>query len=352
MKLGLVVHDMGINALGRAYALSLLAESRGWEARAAGVSSSGHLWPVLEQTGFARKCVVARGSDELEAMAAWADVLIAVKLLPESFGVAARLARAHSKPLLLDIDDPDFEQRLGRSTNWADRHRAASEQRSLDGLAAQARKVPRIVSNPVLQRRWGGALVPHVRVPRALSDQQNASGDITVAFVGTNRRHKGIGVLRDSVALLATQGYRLLVTDDPPDDAQPWERWVGETSLTEGLRLIESADILAVPSLRSGYAPAQLPVKLIDAMMAGRAIVATRLEPAKWAIGRAGLLCRPGSVRDLAKRLGNLKDFGRRAELGRRARDRALTRFTPEAVGPAFEVAVQQAVATGSVGDE
>ena len=327
---------MGINALGRAYSLGLLAEFLGWDVRAAGPSRSGGLWPVVAETAFAERCAVATGISELDSLADWADVLVAVKMLPESFGVGIRLAADRGKPLVLDIDDPDLEQRIARSKARTPSAQSAAEQSDLRDLSRAATGYPKLVSNPVLQRKWGGEIIPHVRAERGVA-AASASDGITVAFVGTPRRHKGIDVLRAAISDLSAEGYRLVVTSEPPDDARPWERWIGPTSFEEGLRLLDESDIAAVPSLRAGYAPEQLPVKLIDAMMAGRAIVASDLEPVRWALDGTGRLVRPGSTRSLRKELKGLRSDHDRCDLGRRARDVALSRFTPAAVAPAFE---------------
>ncbi len=91
---------------------------------------------------------------------------------------------------------------------------------------------------------------------------------------------------------------------------------------------------MALPSLDQGYAPAQVPVKLIDAMHAGRAVVASDLPPVRWALGDAGLLVPPGSVGQLSAALVKLADPEVRARLGQAARSRALERFVPGAVSP------------------
>ena len=346
VRVGMVVHDMGINALGRAYSLGLVVSHLGWEFRVVGPSSTGSLWPVIGGSPFARTCAITTGRDDLVPLADWATIVLAVKALPESFGAAADVARDRGRPLLLDIDDPDLEQRKARVRAQHGRVRGRHQLRALRRLRARALAYPTTVSNPVLQRSWGGTVVPHARMSRTRGDRPDQE-QVNVGFIGTARHHKGIEVLRHAVEQLAGSGYRLTVTDDPPPDAREWEDWRGVTSFEEGLRLTGLCDIVAVPSLRSGYAPAQLPVKLVDAMMSSAAVVASDLEPIRWALGDAGLLCRPGSVRSLATRLRELRSSERRRRLGHAAHSRALAAFTPEAIAPTFSAAVNRALAEG-----
>lgn len=344
----MVVHDMGINALGRAYSLGLLISHLGGESRVIGPSSTGRVWPVIARAGFADSCDITAGPQDLVPHVKWATIVVAIKALPESFGAAATVASALRRPVLLDIDDPDLEQRKARLIAERGRIRGRHQLRALRRLGARVQDYPRTVSNPVLQRSWGGTLVPHVREARPAPPPRVEGPGVDVAFVGTARHHKGIGVLRKAVAQLAGEGFRLTVTDDPPPDAKEWEDWRGTTSLDEGLRLIEQSDIAAIPSLRGGYSPAQLPVKLVDAMMSGAAIVASDLEPIRWALGDAGLLCRPGSVRSLRAQLWELRGATRRRALGELAYARAIDRFTPASIAPTFSAAIDAALSGGA----
>jgi glycosyltransferase involved in cell wall biosynthesis len=338
------------NSLGRTYCLWLLARELGWETVVAGVKGTA-VWSPLAGTAFAADCVVPDQAGLVAEPAvrdaiAGADLVIAVKPLPTSFGLALRLAG--DTPLLLDIDDPDIEVR----TVWrspAERLRRPAflgRQRELARLGRLARTVPRLVSNPVLEELYGGDVVPHVR-PRSGAPELGTSDRPVVRFVGSPRGHKGVDVLRRSVAALAPEGYSLEVTGPAPADATAWERWLGTTSLAEGERLVATADVVAIPSLPTAWSPAQLPAKLIDAMMHGRAIVASSTAPVAWALGTTGLLVPPGDERALRGALRRMKDPDARAEFGIAARERAVRRFSVDAVAPVFERAAVAALREG-----
>lgn len=347
----LVTPNFENNSLGRTYCLWLLARAIGWDPLVVGVKGTA-VWGPLEGSPFATDCRVPTVAGPAAEPAvrdaiAGADLVLAVKPLPTSFGLALRLTEATGTPLLLDIDDPDIEVRtVWRGT--AERLRRPAflpRQRALARLGRLARDVPRMVSNPVLQEMYGGTVVPHVRIPAAAPTYRETSAPV-VRFVGSPRGHKGVDVLRGSVAALAPQGFTLEVTGPPPADAAQWERWLGTTTLEEGERLVATADVIAIPSLPTAWSPAQLPAKLIDAMMHGRAIVASSTAPVAWALGGAGLLVPPGDEPALRSALTRYADADLRREHGASARERAVQRFSVDAVAPAFEGAVRDGMRT------
>lgn len=354
MRCLLLSHDLADNALGRAYSHWLIGRELGWATVTAGPTSTGELWAPLQKSEFASSCrrlrlPLADRRSELRELVDWADVVIAIKLWPRSLGLALRVTKQTGLPLLIDIDDPDLEtveELVAGPDGFRNRvhfWRRGVTVAHLHRLRERAAGYSRITSNPALRELYGGAVVPHARSWRESGDPHMTSA-CTVAFVGTPRLHKGIDVVRAAVARLADEGFTLVVTGPVPRDARPWERWVGWTSLAEGQRIVDHADIVALPSLPTHAGRRQLPVKLIDAMMASRAIVVSDLPTLRWAVGDAGgLVVRPGSVADLEDALRRLRDPALRTQLGADARRRAGRMFTPAAVAPAFSAAVRSA---------
>jgi len=333
MNIAMAVHDMQNNALGRAFSLALATDELGHETRVVGPSSGG-LWDVLAGTAFAERCQVNPSREQLSALGDWCDAVISVKALPDSLRTATDIGRRFGVPVVLDMDDPDLEV-LRYTVHQRYRKRRLRRWRASRGvarLASTARSLSTMVSNPMLQEMYGGVLVPHCRRPGSPRPFPDVSDTVTVGFIGTPRAHKGLNVLREAVTALAPVGFRLVVTARPPADGRTWEKWTGPTSLDEGLRLLESLDVVVVPSLSQTYGPYQLPVKLIDAMMSGVPVVASDLGPIRWALGDAGILVPPGSSSGLVTALSALSDPGRRMELGTAGRRRGLQMFTPEAV--------------------
>src|SRR5436309_1094943 len=97
LRLLLITPNYANNSLGRTYCLWLLARELGWNAQIAGVNGEA-LWEPLrlhrDAGGFAADCHIltslpaAAQSARLDEMATDSDVIIAVKPLPTSLGVA------------------------------------------------------------------------------------------------------------------------------------------------------------------------------------------------------------------------------------------------------------------------
>jgi glycosyltransferase involved in cell wall biosynthesis len=350
MRLLLLSSDLSGNALGRAQSLWLIARELGWDVRVAGPLRQ-ELWPPVRDSAFADICqplpISGRRPFLPDDLCRWSDATVAVKAMPESFGLAVRAQTSLRGPLLLDIDDPDLDEvqriaplRAKCGLVHPRRIRSGYHPWQLKLLERKTRSVPILTSNPSLRLRHGGYLIPHVReaVPPGRAHVRERP---VVAFVGTPRIHKGIEVLRSAVSRLSYKGLLLVLTSQAPSDAAPWERWVGETNLADGRSLLDEADIVALPSLDMPFAREQLPVKVIDAMLSARAIVASELPPLRWALASTGLYTRPGSVEDLVGALQSLMLPARRVALAKAARHRALGMFTPTVVAPRLLRAIE-----------
>jgi len=112
--------------------------------------------------------------------------------------------------------------------------------------------------------------------------------------------------------------------------------------------LLAAADVFAMPSLWEG-----LPLALLEAMLAGKAIVASRISGIPEAVtdGVEGLLSTPGEVASLRQALGRLlSDSGLRTRLGAAALARARREFTVEAMVDAYERRYRAALGVGMPG--
>jgi glycosyltransferase involved in cell wall biosynthesis len=276
-----------------------------------------------------------------------ADLVVSVKPVPGSFDIARAVAHRAERPLLLDIDDPDLEGLLAIGNPVRAVAKSILRARSYWGARDLRKYVwdyPRTVSNPTLQDWYGGDIVPHAR-PDTGVGASHVRVRPHVVFVGTNRPHKGLESLRRAVSALSSEGFTLTVTDVAPDDARPHERWVGTTTLQAGIDLVQASDIVVIPSVAKNlYSGGQLPVKIIDAMIAGRAVVASDLAPLRWALGEGGVTFRAGDLDDLTAKLRVLAEPSAREILGSAARIRALEMFTVEAVAEPFRLACEAAL--------
>lgn len=342
------------NSTGRTYSLWLMCKRLGWDAEV--LAPVGEMWDPLVGSDFDAASTLLAGDPstrerQLNEAIDRADLVIPVKPLPGSFGLVADRIDDLGAAVLLDIDDPDLEAAFARPRTFREvarrvirfrRHRA--HLRVHRSLVEAAGRVPVLVSNPVLQRRYGGTIVPHARVDSG-PGVPHTSTSPRVVFVGTNRAHKGVDLLRHAIDELSDEGFTLTVTDDAPEDAKPWESWVGGTTFADGIELVKRGDIVVLPSgARDSYAHAQLPAKLMDAMLAGRGIIVSDLEPMTWALGSAGLSFPTDDRQALVDCLRQMADPARRSVLGTAARERALQLFEVSATTPAFEAACTSAI--------
>jgi glycosyltransferase involved in cell wall biosynthesis len=361
IRLLLVTPSFENNGLGRTYCLWLLARELGWKTKVVGVVGQ-HVWSPLQDTAFAADCHLLFGLTDSQRQTAlreateWSNAVLAIKPLPESLGVAEAVATRVGRPLLADVDDPDIEYRL----SWQPLRRRIRDRvgsgryRELVRMRALTQALPLTVSNPVLEEWYGGGLIiPHVRAEEpAPRFNSGAAGPVIVRFVGSPKGHKGLPELRRSVeqARAGRDGLdvQLEVTAGAPEDAKSWERWLGQTTFDEGQALVASADIVALPSLGKTWSLAQLPAKLMDAMMHGRAVIASDLAPLRWALGGTGLLVPPGDVLALTDAIRELGAPARREQLGKAAYERALQTFGVRAVAPRFAEHVLSAMTRGT----
>jgi glycosyltransferase involved in cell wall biosynthesis len=160
-----------------------------------------------------------------------------------------------------------------------------------------------------------------------------------VTAVGRLAVEKGYGYLIDAAreVCAAAPGTRFLIVGNGPEE-QALSTRIRGAGLEAHVRLLgrreDIADILAVtdvfvmPSLTEG-----MPMALLEAMAAGKAVVATPVGEIPRMIddGRSGLLVRPRDARGLAEAIaGLLKDRQRAMMLGRAARQRVEADFSAE----------------------
>lgn len=94
-------------------------------------------------------------------------------------------------------------------------------------------------------------------------------------------------------------------------------------------------DVVAMPSRSEGF-----PLAMVEAMLAARPVIATRVGsmPEAIADGETGLLIEKNDVNGLANALRMLRNHPQqRVQLGQRAREKAVSQFTVEAMTASYE---------------
>ncbi len=109
---------------------------------------------------------------------------------------------------------------------------------------------------------------------------------------------------------------------------------------SDGPRLVAGLDVVVLPSRSEG-----VPLALLEAMAAGRPVVATAVGGNPFALGDAGLLVPPDAPKPLAAAIARvLDDPALAAALGARARARAEARFSERAMAAAYMALYDEAL--------
>lgn len=365
-KIAILCPDLGSNALGRAIVLHELCR-RFADAFIMGPVGSNGLWPPARQLRidirpFDALEAWAGGPKKMEQLAREFDVdlLYASKPLPRSFGVALAWRKISGVPVAVDIDD--WERALYSGLPL---HRRIWHERRFNPLAAVEKLEARVeeadaitVVSTFLQRRFGGAIIPHARdqsrfTPDSLArdtirGRLGLEGLFCVMFLGSARPYKGIDLLAQAVSELPPElGCRLGLVW-PPNPSRWLKSLVRKyreriltfptVPLDEVADYMAAADIIAVPQLSTPQTAGQIPARLMDAMAMARPIIATAVSDIPSILApEAGIVVPPGDV-------GALRTALHRAGLhpeelsamGRAARALFVERYTIEAVAPAL----------------
>ncbi|PYO47010.1 MAG: hypothetical protein DMD72_11210 [Gemmatimonadetes bacterium] len=180
--------------------------------------------------------------------------------------------------------------------------------------------------------------------------------DCVLLAVGTLERHKGHRVLLEALALLANRRlnvpWKLVIAGGRGGDQyEPLIRYVREAGLDKRVRIVTNrsdipdllamADVFVMPSIIEG-----LPLALLEAMLAGKAIVASATAGIPEAIvhGRDGLLVPPEDANALAGALHLLlTNPTRRSALAAAAVVRAQAEFTVKTMADRYETLYKEA---------
>lgn len=167
------------------------------------------------------------------------------------------------------------------------------------------------------------------------------NGARVIVSIGRVSRQKGFEFLVEAARIIADSGNGkavFLIVGKPEDAYQPLVRRIENLNLGKTVRLLDArrdiaelleiADLFVLASLWEGF-----PNVLLEAMSAGKAIVATNIPGNDEVIsdGKTGIMVPPADAQALARAVSLLlEDQGLARRLGEEARCQALRRFSAE----------------------
>lgn len=169
-----------------------------------------------------------------------------------------------------------------------------------------------------------------------------SSGELIIGSVGRLDSMKGHDILIRAIAPL--DGVRIVILGEG-EQRTTLEDLAADLGVSDRMNLLgwvdspraylPAFDVVALPSRSEGF-----PLAVVEAMLAARPVVATRVGSVAEAVldGETGLLVGKDDVNGLSTALRRLRDDPQlRIRLGQRGREMALSRFTVEHMATSYE---------------
>lgn len=333
MKISIITPDVSHNCLGRAYLLAKLLQKE-YEVEIIGAEFGQGIWkPVRFDKSIKYKTVKLKGliapyfkMIKLVRLIS-GDIIYVHKPLMTSYGVGFLKRMITNKPLILDIDD------------WQ-RGFAMNEIRTFKGIVKfryviksvlfpyridsyfnhtfwekhTSRADATTVSNPVLQKKFGGSIIWHARdMSRYDPDKYSKEGirkkynlpldKKLIIFFGTLRPHKGVKKLIKAIEIIKNKDIGLIIAGlnlnikyereihdlakrKLKDKFYP----IGYVQFNKIPDMLVAADIVVIPQVINPASEAQIPAKLFDAMAMAKPIITSNISPIKDVIKNNGWL--------------------------------------------------------------
>ena len=352
MKICILCFDLSNNSLGRAGLMAMALASK-HEVEIIGPSKSGDIWFPLKDMDIPIRTYpwkrypffISTIRKMIKGMNA--DVIIACKLRPTSFGIALIKKLTSNIPVIADIDDWElgflyhsgFWGKVGRFFNFSNPNGLPYTwlMERLIGFANST-----IVSNRFLQNKFSGTLIYHCRDTSILDPEKFDSDSIknrlglknrkVVMFLGTPRAHKGIQELfiaiekiNDPDVILVLVGADSSIQSHIDNMKSNQDRVVvfPKIPFKDLPEYLAVADILVIPQRRTTDTEGQIPAKLFDAMAMAKPIITTPISDIPEVLGENGFFIEPEDPDELANTIEYILSHPEEALLkGKKARER------------------------------
>jgi glycosyltransferase involved in cell wall biosynthesis len=354
VKICLLCFDISDNSLGRATLLASALTPQ-HDVKIIGASRNNSIWFPMRNSQIPIQvyswsrypsfiCTIRKMLREMDA-----DIYIACKLRPTSFGIALLKKWLSGKPVIVDIDDwevgfyyhSSFWGRVGRFLNFSNPN-GLPYTWLMEKLVSFADSI--IVSNRFLQSRFTGCLIQHCRDTTVLNPDNFDSREMkkilglekyrVIMFMGTPRAHKGIEDLIQAFQNLTDSDIRLVfigaesslnLLQNKPFSTQEKVVVLPKIPIEELPRHLSAADILVIPQRDTTDTQGQIPAKLFDAMAMAKPVITSHVSDIPEVLGGYGYLFEPGNIEELANTLQYVLDHPKEAKRkGIKARERCI----------------------------
>ncbi len=356
-----------------------MALSSRYEVEIIGPSRSGDIWFPMKDMGIPIRSypwkrypfflkTIREMKKDIDA-----DIMIACKLRPTSFGIALIKKWASNIPIILDIDDWElgffyhsgFWGKVGRSLNFSNPNGLPYTwlMERLTGYADS-----KVVSNRFLQKKFSGSLIYHCRDttildpakfdPDSIKSQLGLKGKRVVMFLGTPRPHKGTADLFLAMEKIIDPDVRLVIIGSDPSIQSHINNMTNNQDKViifpkipfKGLPdYLSAADILVIPQRDTTDTKGQIPAKLFDAMAMAKPIITTPISDIPEVLGGHGYLIEPGNPDQLAKTIENIFANPEEAKLkGQNARKRCQELYDIKVVENELTLHIEKLTTTKS----
>ena len=380
MKISLLSHDVSQNNMARAHLLWRMLSTE-HDVEIVGPATGGQVWEPLRHQSDVAIRVVPPGSPMQMARYADGDLLYAIKPRPTSLGVALEARRRWDRPLVVDVDDWEtgflyddaiamVRSRFRDETRWvAQTLLDVRGRNSVYRTALMERKMREAdavtATSSWLAAHYGGSrgkVIVQTRDTTALDpskvDRDQArdalgipAGTTVLLFMGTPRRHKGLGKVLEALDLLGRDDLLFMtVGGNPHLPERPDVRVLGWQPYGELTRFLAAADVVVVAQEATPGARGQMPTKAYDAMAMGRPVIASDTADLAETVEGCGLVVPPNDVPALATAIATLADNpGLRELLGAAGRARCVAEYSDDAVRPRLLAVLDEAMGRPSL---
>lgn len=263
------------------------------------------------------------------------DVIHAFKLLPHTAPVAAKLKKELGKKFVLSIDDYDVKSPKNLIKKYILK-KSEKSYLSADAIIVSSRFLEKIYGGKVIYQVANESIFMRKHSKKNIIKKYNLENKKVIIHAGTFYEHKGIDILIRAVQKLNRKDVKLLLIGNGNIEkykkiAGPETIFVGKVSIEEIPKYISCADIYVIPTKNTEYARAEIPAKIFEPMIMGKAIIASRISDISEILDneKCGLLTKPDDIDSLKEKLEFLLDNPKiREELGKKAKKRYLEKYS------------------------